>query len=527
MSAPSRCLGAAGALVADAALPEPPDDRHPVAVFGRAMTALEDRMWSASRARGAAYTAVGLGAGLAAGKLVRSTAVAGWIAVARRNLAESALAIHRPLELGDLDAARDLLPTLVGRDPTGLDATAIARAVVESVAENSVDAVIAPTVWAAVAGAPGALAYRAVNTMDAMVGHHSERHEEFGWASARLDDLANWVPARLGVALAVAARPRRGLDIVRTVGRDAPAHPSPNAGPIEAAFAAALGVQLGGTNAYGDRVEHRGTLGDGATPNPDSILEAVALMDHMTFLLGTLLAGQGHQGSTTMIDVRRLAATYDAVLFDIGGTLVSEAPPATPTSELVVEPLPGAIDTVAALAGRTRVGAVTNTAVMTEADVRALLEPCGLSALLEVVVTSFDVGVAKPDPRPLLVAMDRLGLDDPARVLYVGNAATDEQAARSAGMAYVDVGTSVASHGVRSAITDAGAATSWRRLTGGAGTGSIGLAGLSGSEISDSLAGARGRTSASTNASFSNTFGASTNGYRSPEPIERFTALRA
>ena len=133
------------------------------------------------------------------------------------------------------------------------------------------------------------------------------------------------------------------------------------------------------------------------------------------------------------------AAALDAVLLDIGGTLVDEAPPATATSELVVTLLPDVMADLGLLQRHVRLGAVTNTAVMTEADVRALLAPCGLSDLLEVVVTSVDVGVAKPDPRPVRQALQAMGLGEPGRVLYVGNAPTDEAAATAAGVHYADV----------------------------------------------------------------------------------------
>ena len=274
-------------------VPEPADDHHPVAWFGRAMTGVEDRIWGPGRIRGTVYTAAGVATGIGAGRMIRSTAVATTIATARANLAATARSIGGPLDAGDLDLARERLPALVGRDPSRLDRSEIARAVIESVAENTVDAVVAPALWAAAAGAPGALAYRAVNTMDSMVGHRSVRHERFGWASARLDDTANWVPARATVALAMAARPERAATIARTVRRDAPAHPSPNAGVVEAAFAAALDVRLGGTNDYGGRIEERGTLGDGKPAEPTDIERAIALMDHVTVLLGVGLVVVG------------------------------------------------------------------------------------------------------------------------------------------------------------------------------------------------------------------------------------------
>ena len=197
-------------------------------------------------------------------------------------LDEEALRIGGLVERGDLDGARAEVRSLVGRRADELDEAGLSRAIVESIAENSVDAVTASLFWATVAGAPGVLAHRAVNTLDAMVGHRDDRYARFGWASARLDDLVNFVPARL-TALAVACvRPGTAATVWRVVRRDAPAHPSPNGGVVEAAFAAALGVRLGGENRYGDIVEDRGTLGDGRPPGPGDIAAAVRLRRHAT-----------------------------------------------------------------------------------------------------------------------------------------------------------------------------------------------------------------------------------------------------
>ena len=168
----------------------------------------------------------------------------------------------------------------MGRDPTWLDAGEVARATIESVAENTSDAVVAPLLWGAVAGPAGLLGYRALNTLDAMVGHRSPRYGRFGWAAARLDDAANLVPARVTALLAAAGSPRAAL---RAWHRDARRHPSPNAGPVEASFAGALGVRLGGTNVYGDAVEDRGHLGDGRPPAPSDIPPAVRLADRVGF----------------------------------------------------------------------------------------------------------------------------------------------------------------------------------------------------------------------------------------------------
>jgi adenosylcobinamide-phosphate synthase len=224
--------------------------------------------------------AIGLGVGL-----VSPTAAATYIAVAGRALAEAALEIDDALDDGDLDRARELLPALVGRDPRDLDEGDVCRAVVESVAENTVDAVVAPALWAMVAGGPGVLGYRAVNTLDAMVGHRSPRYENFGWASARLDDAANFVPARVTAGLVALARPRRASAVQRAVLRDAPSHPSPNAGVSEAAFAAALGLRLGGESRYDNRIELRPTLGDGRSPARRDIARAVRLSSDVQWLL--------------------------------------------------------------------------------------------------------------------------------------------------------------------------------------------------------------------------------------------------
>jgi adenosylcobinamide-phosphate synthase len=261
------------------------------------MVAAERPLYRPSRAAGAAYAALGLGlAGLTGALMTRrfgaaaATFAAAEISIAGRMLAAAATDVEDALAAGDIGAARDLLPVLVGRDPTGLDEREIARAVIESVAENTVDAVVAPALWAAAFGAPGVLMYRSVNTLDAMIGHRSRRYAEFGWAAARLDDVAAWVPARVTAALVAAVRPRAAAAVWRVIGDDAPAHPSPNAGVAEAAFAAALDVQLGGVNRYGDRLEQRGLLGRGRAAAPSDITGSVALARHVGWALAGALA---------------------------------------------------------------------------------------------------------------------------------------------------------------------------------------------------------------------------------------------
>jgi adenosylcobinamide-phosphate synthase len=287
-----RALGVAAGLLLDRALGEPPAHVHPVAGFGTVMTGLERRVWRDSRSAGVGYVAAGLALGAAAGLLLRrigdrvvpgagGVAVAVTVAVAGRSLRETAAGVASLVDAGDLPAARASLPALVGRDPSALDAVGVAAAVVESLAENTVDAVVAPALWGLAAGAPGALAYRAVNTMDAMVGHRGPRYDRFGWAAARLDDLATLVPARCFALLVAVVRPGAAGRVVTLVRRDAGAHPSPNAGVAETAVAATLGRSLGGPLRYGDRGEERPVLGAGPRPTTADVARARRLVDQV------------------------------------------------------------------------------------------------------------------------------------------------------------------------------------------------------------------------------------------------------
>ncbi|WP_018908928.1 cobalamin biosynthesis protein [Salinispora arenicola] len=254
---------------------------HPVAGFGHVASALEQRIYRPDRAAGAAYTALAVGAPVALGAavtvatqgrpLARCAFVAAgtWAVLGGRTLRREAAVMGEALRGGDLASARDRLGHLCGRDPSMLDESELARAAVESVAENTSDAVVAPLLWGAVAGLPGLLGYRAANTLDAMVGHRSPRYARFGTPAARLDDLLNLVPSRLTGLLTVAVAPvargdrGRAWQVWR---RDRNDHPSPNAGQCEAAMAGALGVRLGGRNVYAGRVEVRPFLGDGPRP---------------------------------------------------------------------------------------------------------------------------------------------------------------------------------------------------------------------------------------------------------------------
>jgi adenosylcobinamide-phosphate synthase len=296
--------GLAAGVLADA-LAGDPARWHPVALFGQAAAALEQILYADRKPAGAAFTAASVllaaspalaGARLARGRPLVRAAIAApltWAVTGARSLAAEALLIRDALMTEDLRRARLLLPRLCGRDPEHLDATAITRAVVESVAENTSDAIVAPLLWGALAGPAGLAAYRAVNTLDAMVGHHSPRYERFGWASARCDDMANWAPARLTALLTAACAPAVGgvpAATWRAAVSDGPHHPSPNAGWCEAAFAGALGVRLGGPLSYAGRAEHRPELGSGRPPRAADITRAVRLSRAVTAAATVLTA---------------------------------------------------------------------------------------------------------------------------------------------------------------------------------------------------------------------------------------------
>lgn len=255
-----------------------PRRRHPVAGFGRLAGAAEDAAYAPSRARGALVVA-GLVLGAAAAgelldRLSRGPALAAvtWAALGGRSLRREARTVAECLQHDDLAGARERLRSLCGRDAAMLDADALRRAVVESLAENTADAVVGALLWAALAGSAGAAAYRAANTLDAMFGHRDERYACFGWAAARLDDLLNWPVARLTALLAVLLAPAVGGSSGAALSawrRDARAHPSPNAGQVESAFAGALGVELGGPLSYRGRREQRPRLGAGGRCAPE------------------------------------------------------------------------------------------------------------------------------------------------------------------------------------------------------------------------------------------------------------------
>ncbi len=264
-----------------------PSRGHPVALFGAAAARLERRTYRDSRAAGVAHVALLVGlVGLLGATVQRrtgsalATAAATWVSLGGTSLSRTGSRMAELLDNGDIDAARRLLPSLCGRDPAALDAAGLTRAALESVAENTSDAQVAALLWAAIGGAPAVLGYRAINTLDAMVGYRSPRYLRFGWAAARLDDLANYVGARVTAGLVVVCAPLIGGSpgaAVRAWRRDANRHPSPNAGVVEAAFAGALGVRLGGPTQYRHELQIRPTLGDGRTPMVADLRRAVRL----------------------------------------------------------------------------------------------------------------------------------------------------------------------------------------------------------------------------------------------------------
>lgn len=290
---------------------------HPVAGFGRLAEAAEAADYRDSRTAGAAHTGVLLAGVVAAGLLTQRLAGPGpgaavlgaaatWTALGGTTLGRTAGQLADLLDAGDLDGARRVLPSLCGRDPEFLDGAGMARAACESVAENTSDAAVAPLLWAAVAGVPGVLGYRAVNTLDAMIGHRSPRYIRFGWAAARLDDIANLVPARCTALLTALCAPTAGGSpraAVQAWRRDAARHPSPNAGVAEAAFAGALGVRLGGPTQYRHQLEIRPTLGGGPAPTVADLRRAVRLARWVqaaaaggSVLLAVLISAAGRTG---------------------------------------------------------------------------------------------------------------------------------------------------------------------------------------------------------------------------------------
>ena len=247
---------------------------HPVTWLGALIGAL-DRRWN----RGGARVARGVTASLTviAAAVLPALALCwclgpwsmllGWPLVAARSLWDHVAAVARPLAASDLPAARAATAMIVGRDVSAAETPALSRAALESLAENAGDGVVAPVFWLTVAGLPGIAAYKAINTLDSMIGHRTPRHAEFGRFAARLDDAVNWIPARLTALVIALAAGRRAQAALRCAATDARRHRSPNAGWPESAMAGALGVRLSGPRAYADRIADEPWL-NAAAPDP-------------------------------------------------------------------------------------------------------------------------------------------------------------------------------------------------------------------------------------------------------------------
>jgi len=271
------------ALAVDAVVGDPPALwrrlPHPVVLFGRLIALLDRRLNdprrsdAARRLRGVValvvLVAVAIGVGLAIEAVLdllpsplgfAITAVLAAVLIAQKSLDQHVARVRDALRTGDLAASREAVSHIVGRDPQALDESGVARAAIETAAENFADGVVAPAFWLAVFGLPGLLAYKAVNTADSMIGHLDDRHRAFGWASARFDDLVNLIPARVSGVLTALAAPVAGGRIetaLSVMARDARGHASPNAGWPEAAMAGALGVALLGPTVYDGETDQK------------------------------------------------------------------------------------------------------------------------------------------------------------------------------------------------------------------------------------------------------------------------------
>jgi adenosylcobinamide-phosphate synthase len=301
------------ALLVDAVVGDPHSSLHPVALIGRLISWLEKHLYvkgSAGNqmARGAVLTVLTVGIVYGLSRLIlHLSAMAGdlclwavsvlllYISICPRALLRDGLAIYRYLKAGNLHMARKRTSWIVGRDTDKLTVGEVVRAVVETVAENTTDGVTGPLFWYLLLGPAGAMAYRAVNTLDSMVGYKSERYMYFGRPSARLDDLCGWIPARITFILFCLSSLILGLDARKAweIGRrDAPSHPSPNGGWAEAPAAGALHIQLGGLNTYGGVPEYRAVMGDPIEPlQPSHILKMMTLMYTSSILFALALGG--------------------------------------------------------------------------------------------------------------------------------------------------------------------------------------------------------------------------------------------
>ena len=279
---------------------------HPVGLFARIIDACEAR-WNRPGRSFAARRALGIltlvilllvagGLGWAAQQGLLGTfgrwswigvAILAWPALAQRSLFHHVRAVGDQIDAGDLSGARAAVGLIVGRDTETLDEAGVARAAIESLAESFCDGVAAPLFWLLLLGLPGVWAYKAVNTADSLIGHKEERWRAFGWAAARFDDLANWIPARLAGGMICLA----GGGGWRILRRDARKHASPNAGWPEAAMAGALGLRLAGPIAYDGVMHDKSWIGDGTSDAGGAEIDRALAIYLRACLLLWLVAG--------------------------------------------------------------------------------------------------------------------------------------------------------------------------------------------------------------------------------------------
>jgi len=304
-----RSLAIAMGVILDYIYQEPPENLHPVVLFAKAQNKVEATVYKNAKTSGAIYLVSGVAISYMASYLQKellsgifkisnryshgifdadnlsdffSTTLGVAVSVGGSMLWEVAGNLHTLILQDNLAAAREELSSLVGRDTADLDYPEIIRAVIESIAENTVDAIIAPLFFAYFGGNKLSFIYRGVNTLDAMVGYKNERYLKFGFASAKCDDVLNYLPARLAACLVMMMDPKRSFGIYRAIKKYAGSHPSPNAGVIETAFAAYLNVGLGGTNYYNKIPEERPVMGDAKQAVAEDIARAIALSKAIT-----------------------------------------------------------------------------------------------------------------------------------------------------------------------------------------------------------------------------------------------------
>jgi adenosylcobinamide-phosphate synthase len=297
------------AYIIDLVVGDPPKIPHPVVIIGKIIVFLEKPLYHSGKIRGIvggsllAFIIIGgvftltKGVALLLSSIhpLLSYAIQLWLlstTFASKGLAIAAKKVFEPLRNGDIENARGMVANIVGRDTSDMDSQEIIRATVETVAENTIDGIVAPIFYAFIGGVPLAMAYKAINTLDSMIGYKNDRYFYFGRVSARLDDLANYLPARMGGLIMLMAVPILKGDIARSIKtmlRDSKKHPSPNSGIPEAIVAGALGIRLGGVNSYNGTKSFRSYLGEDTNPLiPEHINQTVAIM-YLTSLLTVLI----------------------------------------------------------------------------------------------------------------------------------------------------------------------------------------------------------------------------------------------